>query len=58
VRRYLKAQAKVAAKAQGKRKFRFKNKLVSIDSTVIDLRLSAIRLDCRPFTNHGNLSQE
>lgn len=31
---------KVAAKAQGKRKFRFKNKLVSIDSTVIDLCLS------------------
>jgi len=30
----------VAAKAQGKRKFRFKNKLVSIDSTVIDLCLS------------------
>jgi len=32
--------AKVAAKATGKRKFRFKNKLVSIDSTVIDLSLS------------------
>src|ERR1700682_4222075 len=31
---------KVALKAQGKRKFRFKNKLVSIDSTVIDLCLS------------------
>ena len=31
---------KVAAKAQGKRKFRFKNKLVSIDSTTIDLCLS------------------
>jgi hypothetical protein len=31
---------KVAAKVQGKRKFRFKNKLVSIDSTVIDLCLS------------------
>ena len=31
---------KVAAKAQGKHKFRFKNKLVSIDSTVIDLCLS------------------
>jgi len=31
---------KVAAKAQGRRKFRFKNKLVSIDSTVIDLCLS------------------
>jgi hypothetical protein len=30
----------VAAKAQGKHKFRFKNKLVSIDSTVIDLCLS------------------
>jgi hypothetical protein len=30
----------VAAKAQGKRKFRFKNKLVSLDSTVIDLCLS------------------
>jgi hypothetical protein len=30
----------VAAKVQGKRKFRFKNKLVSIDSTVIDLCLS------------------
>ena len=30
----------VAAKAVGKRKFRFKNKLVSIDSTVIDLCLS------------------
>lgn len=30
----------VAAKAQGRRKFRFKNKLVSIDSTVIDLCLS------------------
>lgn len=30
----------VAAKAIGKRKFRFKNKLVSIDSTVIDLCLS------------------
>ena len=34
--------AKVAAQATatGKRKFRFKNKLVSIDSTVIDLSLS------------------
>jgi len=32
--------AKVAAKVTGKRKFRFKNKLVSIDSTVIDLSLS------------------
>ena len=31
---------KVAAKAQGRGKFRFKNKLVSIDSTVIDLCLS------------------
>src|SRR6266487_4790919 len=31
---------KVAAKAQGKGKFRFKNKLVSLDSTVIDLCLS------------------
>lgn len=31
---------KVAAKATGKHKFRFKNKLVSIDSTVIDLSLS------------------
>jgi hypothetical protein len=31
---------KVAAKVSGKRKFRFKNKLVSIDSTVIDLCLS------------------
>jgi len=31
---------KVAVKAQGKNKFRFKNKLVSIDSTVIDLCLS------------------
>jgi len=31
---------KVAAKAQGKRKFRFRNKLVSLDSTVIDLCLS------------------
>lgn len=31
---------KVAAKVNGKRKFRFKNKLVSIDSTVIDLCLS------------------
>jgi hypothetical protein len=31
---------KVAAKAQGRSKFRFKNKLVSIDSTVIDLCLS------------------
>ena len=30
----------VAAKARGKHKFRFKNKLVSIDSTVIDLCLS------------------
>ncbi|MDQ5903438.1 MAG: hypothetical protein QG672_1029 [Pseudomonadota bacterium] len=30
----------VAAKAVGKKKFRFKNKLVSIDSTVIDLCLS------------------
>lgn len=32
--------AKVAAKALGRRKFRFKNKLVSMDSTVIDLCLS------------------
>jgi hypothetical protein len=31
---------KVAAKAVGKKKFRFKNKLVSLDSTVIDLCLS------------------
>lgn len=31
---------KVAAKVAGKRKFRFKNKLVSIDSTTIDLCLS------------------
>ena len=31
---------KVAAKAQGTDKFRFKNKLVSLDSTVIDLCLS------------------
>jgi len=31
---------KVAAKVSGKRKFRFKNKLVSLDSTVIDLCLS------------------
>ena len=31
---------KVAAKAAGRHKFRFKNKLVSIDSTVIDLSLS------------------
>jgi hypothetical protein len=31
---------KVAAKVSGKHKFRFKNKLVSIDSTVIDLCLS------------------
>ena len=31
---------RVAAKAVGKKKFRFKNKLVSIDSTVIDLCLS------------------
>lgn len=31
---------RVAIKAQGRRKFRFKNKLVSIDSTVIDLCLS------------------
>jgi hypothetical protein len=30
----------VAAKAVGKKKFRFKNKLVSVDSTVIDLCLS------------------
>jgi hypothetical protein len=30
----------VAAKAAGKKKFRFKNKLVSIDSTVVDLCLS------------------
>jgi hypothetical protein len=30
----------VAAKAAGKKKFRFKNKLVSMDSTVIDLCLS------------------
>ena len=32
--------ATVAAKAQGKGKFRFKNKLVSLDSTTIDLCLS------------------
>lgn len=32
--------ATVAAKATGKKKFRFKNKLVSLDSTVIDLCLS------------------
>jgi hypothetical protein len=32
--------AKVSAKVTGKRKFRFKNKLVSIDSTVIDVSLS------------------
>jgi hypothetical protein len=32
--------AKVAARAVGKKKFRFKNKLVSLDSTVIDLCLS------------------
>jgi hypothetical protein len=31
---------KIAAKVVGKRKFRFKNKLVSIDSTTIDLCLS------------------
>ncbi len=31
---------KVAVKAQGKKKFRFKNKLVSIDSTTVDLCLS------------------
>lgn len=31
---------KVSSKVTGKRKFRFKNKLVSIDSTVIDLSLS------------------
>lgn len=31
---------KVAAKVTGKRKFRFKNKLVSLDSTTIDLCLS------------------
>lgn len=31
---------KVAAKVSGKRKFRFKNKLVSLDSTTIDLCLS------------------
>jgi Domain of unknown function (DUF4372)/Transposase DDE domain len=31
---------KVAAKACGRRKFRFKNKLVSLDSTVIDLCLA------------------
>jgi hypothetical protein len=31
---------KVAAKVAGKRKFRFKNKLVSLDSTTIDLCLS------------------
>jgi len=31
---------KVAAKVSGKRKFRFKNKLVSVDSTTIDLCLS------------------
>jgi hypothetical protein len=30
----------VAAKVVGKKKFRFKNKLVSLDSTVIDLCLS------------------
>jgi hypothetical protein len=32
--------AKVAAKVVGKKKFRFKNKLVSLDSTVIELCLS------------------
>lgn len=32
--------AKVAAKVVGRRKFRFKNKLVSVDSTTIDLCLS------------------
>jgi hypothetical protein len=32
--------AKVASQVTGRRKFRFKNKLVSIDSTVIDLSLS------------------
>jgi len=32
--------AKVSAKVVGKRKFRFKNKLVSLDSTTIDLCLS------------------
>lgn len=32
--------AKVSTQVTGKRKFRFKNKLVSIDSTVIDLSLS------------------
>jgi len=32
--------AKVSAQVTGRRKFRFKNKLVSIDSTVIDLSLS------------------
>jgi hypothetical protein len=32
---------KVAAKGVGRKKFRFKNKLVSLDSTVIDLCLSA-----------------
>ena len=32
--------AKIASQFTGKRKFRFKNKLVSIDSTVIDLSLS------------------
>ena len=32
--------AVVAAKAIGKEKFRFKNKLVNLDSTVIDLCLS------------------
>jgi hypothetical protein len=31
---------KVSSKAMGRRKFRFKNKLVSIDSTVIDVSLS------------------
>ena len=31
---------KVSSKATGRRKFRFKNKLVSIDSTVIDVSLS------------------
>ena len=34
--------ATVAAKAVGRKKFRFKNKLVSLDSTVIDLCLSMV----------------
>lgn len=37
---YDKVSAQVSTQLTGKRKFRFKNKLVSIDSTVIDLSLS------------------